>query len=265
MIPVRFSPKSLTSVRDQRRGRSRTPRQHVCYNKKVSMRKSLRFLAIWIGCVVAVEVLAFALALLFLGIGRRVALSRSWREVQGTVLAVDRKNHLSVTVGYSVGSKMVVQTFQGSYRRVGDLVQVYCSPDDPSLSGIENPSSALRHEIRLFVLAGVMLGTFLGLAFGLHAINEAFTWPWFSLRPTPRLALLVVSFGVVDGIASSLVSDRNGARLWFAHGLVLSGTILLCARALRLAPEVSWSEFVKSRTSGIGMLLVVIGQIVRWY
>jgi hypothetical protein len=109
-----------------------------------------------------------------------------------------------------------------------------------------------------------MLGTFLGVAIWLYAVSEAHTWPWFSFRPTPRLAILVISLGILIGIASSLVSDRAGARLWIAHGLVISGTILLCTRVLNLAPEISWSEFVKSRISGIGMLLVVIGQIVWW-
>lgn len=73
-----------------------------------------------------------------------------------------------------------------------------------------------------------------------------------------------VATAVVIGTVSNLISQPGGWRLWLADALVFGGTTLLCARAFRIAIDVPWSVYVKSRAFTIGVLLVLVGQFVGW-
>jgi hypothetical protein len=68
----------------------------------------------------------------------------------------------------------------------------------------------------------------------------------------------------VIGTASNLILQRSGWRLWVALALVVGGTTLLCIRAFRIALDVSWSVYIKSRTFIAGVLLVIVGQVIGW-
>ena len=54
----------------------------------------------------------------------------------GTVVTVDRQNHLSISVRYSVEGRFIEQTYEGSEKSVGEAVYVYYSPKDATVSDI---------------------------------------------------------------------------------------------------------------------------------
>jgi hypothetical protein len=215
-------------------------------------------------CVLALAAFIFAVEF---GLNRargRFALSRSWKVTTGTVFARDLRNHLSISVRYSVEGRFVEQTYEGSEKNVGDAVLVYYSPKDATLSDIRNPADSLRRDLQLFLAACVVLGTFASIFITFPAIGQALAWPLAKFQVKPRFVTTWVAVAVFIGTASNLILQRSDWWLWLADALVVGGTTLLCIRAFRLALDDPWGVYLKSRTFVIGGLLVLVGQIVGW-
>ena len=224
----------------------------------------MRGFAIWIGCVLTLEAFLFGLAFGLAGEGRRVMLSKEWRVTTGRVMTVDRSNHNSVTVRYNVDGRRIEQTFAGSEKGVGDIVDVYYSPTDANLADIRNPTVSVRHDLRLLFLAGLVLGTFISVIISFRAINEALAWPGTKFRLKPRFAMTWVAIATLVGTVSKLLSGSAGPRMWLADAFVICGATLLCVEAFRLASETPWTVFVRSRLFIFGLVFVIIGQFIGW-
>jgi hypothetical protein len=228
------------------------------------MRQAMKALAIWIGCVVALEAFVFAVAFGLAGAGRQVTLSRDWRTTAGIVMAVDRGNHNSVTVHYTVDGRQIEQTFSGSEKNIGDGVEVYYSPNDGHLADIENPTLSVRNDLRFLSLAALALGTFASVFINFRSAGRALAWPLVSVRLSPRFAMIWIAIAVLAGIVSGLLFAPVGRQAWLPHAFTVCGVFLLCLRAFRLAGEASWNRFVRSPIVVLGVALVVISQLIRW-
>ena len=137
------------------------------------MWRALRFLAVWICCVLALAVFGFGVEFGLNGAQRRIVLSKSWKVTTGTVVGFDRRNHNSITVRYSVENRQVEQTFQGSEKGVGEAVCVYYSPKDANLSDIRNPADSLQNDLQIFLIGCVVLGTFTSIFVTFPVIGRA--------------------------------------------------------------------------------------------
>ena len=228
------------------------------------MRRAIRFLAIWICCVLALAVFGFVVEFGLNGAGRRVALARAWKTTTGTVIARDTRNHNSISVRYSVEGRQVEQSFQGSDKGIGEAVCVYYSLKVATLSDIRNPALSLRNNLESLLAGCLVLGTFASIFISFPVIGHALTWPRARFRVTPRFIMAWVATAVVIGTVSNLLSQPRGWRLWLADALVFGGTTLLCIRAFRVALDVPWMVYIKSRTFIIGVLLVLVGQVIGW-
>lgn len=224
----------------------------------------MRWLAIWIGCVLTLEAFLFGLAFGLAGEGRRVMLSKEWRITTGRVMTVDRSNHNSVTVRYNVDGRRVEQTFTGSEKGVGDIVDVYYSPTDVNLADIKKPTVSVRHDLRLLFLAGLVLGTFISVIISFRAISVALAWPWAKFPLKTRFVMAWVAIATVAGAIATLLSGSVGPRMWLADAFVICGATLLCVEAFRLASETPWKVFVRSRLFTFGLVFVIIGQLIGW-
>ena len=234
------------------------------FPRQFSPLQFLRVLAIWIGCVLTVEAFLFGVAFGLAGEGRRVTLSKDWRATTGTVVTVDRSNHNSVTIRYNVDGQQVERTFTGSEKNVGEVLDVYYSPSDLNLADITNPSVSVRHDLRLLFLAGLVLGTFISVIISFRAISHALAWPWTKFRLKPRFVMTWVAIATFIGAASNLLSAPIGTRVWLADAFAVCGATLLCVEAFRLASEIQWPVFVRSRLFIFGLLFVIIGQLIVW-
>jgi len=235
------------------------------YNARgIGMQRSLKFLGVWISCVLALEMFIFGSAFVLGDFAHRIALSKSWTTTTGRVVAVDRDNHNSVTVRYSVEGRVIDQTFQGSKKEIGQPVNVYYSRHDATLADIRNPSVSVPNDVRFLSLLGLVFGTFCSMPYVFRAFGQVLGWPWTRFRLTPRFAMTAIAAGVFIGTVANLFSRRGGYRLWMADVLVVCGTALLCIRTYRVASETTFWIFVKSRLVIVGVLLVVAGQLVSW-
>jgi hypothetical protein len=208
----------------------------------------------------------FVFGLLFgvLGAWRRVELAKSWIETTGRVEAVEPGKHNSITVRYTVGAQVIETNFSRSTKTVGDAINVYYSPKDPSLSDIENPEDSIRRDTRFWELACLALGTFAAISIHFRAIGLALSWPWTKIRSTPRTIVSWTAIGVVAGTVAGAFSVRAGVRLWLADVFMLGGITLLCIRAFRVAPGVAWIVFVRSKMILVGAVLLLIGSLIGW-
>jgi hypothetical protein len=223
------------------------------------MRKSLtRILSIWIVCVAVL----YAGTWVFFGAGKLVSLSRSWAIAKGTIVGVDRRQHLSITVNYSANGKRIEQVFQGSHKNVGDSVDVYYSSVDPSNAALENPEDLLHSEIHTWALASLMLGTFAASLIIFPSLGQVLGWPWTKARLRPRLAVALITLSVLIGSAVGLASGRRGVLILLADGLVMCGLGLLCRRALQLPSEAPWNIFVRSWEVPLAVILIITAQFV---
>jgi len=224
------------------------------------MRKSLtRALSIWIACVAVL----YAGTWVFFGTGGLVSLSRSWTIAKGTVVSVDRGQHLSITVNYAADGKRIEQVFQGSYKNVGDSVDVYYSQQNPSNADLENPEDLLRSEIRTWTLASLTLGTFAASLIIFPSLAQVLGWPWTKIRLAPRLAVGLIALSVLIGTGVGFTSGRRDVLILFADGLVISGLALLFRRAFRLPSETPWKIFVRSWEVPVAAILIVAAQFVE--
>jgi hypothetical protein len=223
------------------------------------MRRSVKFLSVWIGCAFCFAALTLGVQFGLNGAGRRVSLARSWKVTTGNVVAVDRNNHLSIAVRYSVEGRQVEQTFQGSEKGIGELVTVYYSPRDATLADIRNPASSLGDDLKLLSVGRVGFGLFLSIFSNFRVVDQTFAWPWLTFHPTPRFVMTYILVAVFIGTAANLVFQPHGWKVWLAGASVLGGTILMCVAAFRLAVEIPWKVYFKSRIFVYGVLLVLIG------
>jgi len=198
----------------------------------------------------------------FFGAGKLVSLSRSWTIAKGTIVGVNRGQHLSITVNYAADGKRIDQVFQGSYKNVGDSVDVYYSPVDPTNANLQNPEELLRSEIRTWALASLMLGTFAASLIIFPSLGQVLGWPWTRIVLKPRFAFGLIALYVVIASIVGLISGRFGALMLLGDGLAISGTGILCWRAFRLPEEAPWSAFVRSWQVAIATVLVVAAQFV---
>jgi hypothetical protein len=224
------------------------------------MRKPLtRILLIWIACIVVL----YAGTWMFPGTARLVSLSKSWATAEGTIVGVDRAQHLSITVDYdTVDGKRIEQVFQGSYKNVGDGMVVYYSPVEPSNAALENPEALLRSEIRTRALVSLPLGTFAASLIIFPSLGRVLGWPWTRITLQPRLAFGLIALCVVIASIIGLISGPFRPLILLGDGLAITGTGLLCWRAFRLPREVPWSTFVRSWQVVIAAVLVVAAQFV---
>jgi hypothetical protein len=226
------------------------------------MRQALKCFLIWAGCVITLEVFCFG-AFGLGGVAHRISLSRSWRVSTGTIVAVDRNNHNSITVLYPVEGRPIERTFTRSERDVGENVTVYYSPIDPTNADIENPAVSLRNDLRFLFLAGLGLGTFASIFINFRIAAEALARPWTMFRLTPRFAVGWMAIAVLIGSVSSLGSSAEERPAWLSRALVLCGTAFLCVQAFRTA-SASWSLFLRSRMFIVGAFFIVVGQLISW-
>lgn len=222
------------------------------------MRKALRALSIWLACVG----ILYASTWLFPGTRRLVSLSRSWTITRGTVVGVDREQHLSITVEYSARARRFNEVFQGAYKNLGDSVDVYYSPQDPGNAALEDPNDLLRSEVRTWTLGSFVLGTFAAIFVIFPSLGHVAGWPWTKITLKPRFAFGLIALYVVIASIVGLISGRFGALILLGDGLAISGTGLLCWRAFRLPQEAPWSTFVRSWQVVIAGVLVVAAQFV---
>ena len=108
-----------------------------------------------------------------------------------------------------------------------------------------------------------MLGTVASII-NFPVIDEALAWPRAKFQIKPRFVTTWVAAAVLAGTASNLILLRSGRRLWLADALVVGGTTLLCLRAFRVALDVPWIAYIKSRTFLIGVLLLLTGEVIVW-
>jgi len=228
-----------------------------------SLRTILRFVAIWLGCVAALDLLFFGAFFGLAGEWRYVQLARSWGVSTGTVVAVDRGNHLGITVRYSVNGREIQQAFGGSYKNVGDTAEVYYLAKDPTMADIRNPREWLKNTLRVFLLGNLVLGAFVALMIHFPAVGQALSWPWSGFRIRPRFALTWIAIAVLIGSIGPFFSGTLGGRLLLADAFVLGGPGLLCRRAFQLPYETSWCVFAKSTAVLVAVFLIVSGQLVN--
>jgi len=194
---------------------------------------------------------------------RRIELARSWQTTTGTVVAVDRGNHLSITARYFVNHKQFEQTLAPSYKTVGDAVVVYYLPSDPNVAGIENPRDWLDNTLRVFLIGTIMMSAFVAVMIRVPAVGQALSWPWSGFRIRPRFAMIWIAIAVLVGSVVPLFAGAVSGRLLLADGLVLGGTALLCRRAFQLPYEASWRIFARSRTVLLAVALLIAAQLVN--
>jgi uncharacterized protein DUF3592 len=199
------------------------------------MRRTLRFLLVWMCCVLALAAFIFAVEFGLNGARRRVAFSRSWKVTTGTVFAVDRQDHLSISVRYSAEGRALEQTYEGSEKGIGDAVPVYYSPKDATVSAIRNPADSLRRDLQLLSIACLAFGTLFSCLINFQVVGEAFARPWPTFQMTPRLVMTYTATGVFIETGSNLILRHPGGRLLLADALVVGGTTLLCIRAFHVA------------------------------
>lgn len=200
---------------------------------------------------------------MFPGTVRLVSLSKSWTVAEGTIVQVDRAVHLSITVDfYTAGGKRNEQVFQGSYKNIGDAVDVYYSPVDPSNADLENPEDRLRSEIRFRALASLMLGTFAASLIIFPSLGQVLGWPWTKITLKPRFAFGLIAPYVVIASIVGLISGRFGALILLGDGLAISGIGILCWRAFRLPQAAPWSTFVRSWEIPVAVILIITAQFV---
>lgn len=228
------------------------------------MRYALKFLKIWIACLIGLEAFCFLVAFPIVGGYQAIILSRSWRVTTGTVVAVDRGNHDSATVRYLVGGQEFSRAFSRPFTSVGESMDVYYSPEHPPLSSLERPDLSLRGEIRFFGLGGLIQATFVALMIEVYRLVGS---PWtllVGLTHRPRFVMTWIAIAVLVGVIARSFSAGVSGRLWLGDACVLSGVALLCARAFRIPSDVSWMTFARSRAFAVGVLLILAGQLTAW-
>jgi hypothetical protein len=230
----------------------------------IPVRYALRFLKIWIACLIGLEAFCFLVAFPVVGGYQAIILSRSWRVTTGAVVAVDRGNHDSATVQYLVGGQEFSRAFSLPFATVGESMDVYYSPERPALSSLERPDLFLRGEVRFFGMAGLIQATFVALSIAAYRPVRTPLTLLARLTLRPRFFMTGIAIAVFVGVISGLFSASSGARLWFGDVCVLCGVGLLCARAFRVSSDVSWLAFVRSKAFAIGVILILAGQLAAW-
>lgn len=228
------------------------------------MWQAVKPLGIWVGSVFVLELFFFCVTFGLTDAGTRVRLSRSWRVTTGTVVAVNKANHNSITVRYTVNNRQIQQAFNGSEKSLGDIVEVYYSPSDWHIADIENPTLSVENDLRFLLLSGLVLGTLASVLINFRAVGRALVWPWTKAHPSPRFVVTWIGIAVLVATLSSVLSAPVQVQPWLARGLVVLGAALLCTQAFRMAAEISWYRFLRSPLALLGVLLVVVGQVVQW-
>ncbi len=219
---------------------------------------SFRKLAIvWFACS---GILGLLLSLIS-GIPQLIRLSHRFSLTTGRVTKVDRLQHQSIMVDYSVSGIRYRQTFSPYLWPEAASVEVYYDPNDPVNSVLERPTWLLQMRLKSCAYASLALATTLTffVAFGERARVFA-----ANIRVRPQLAMTLILLGVAAGIGVQLHSSGLQRTALVAGVVVLSGCLVVLATTISLPPQSGWMELFKARSFWLGVFLVIVGNLLRF-
>ena len=191
-----------------------------------------------------------------------VILSQRAHTTIGSVAAVDRLNHASVEVQYTIGGRHFQGTFAPYYLNRGQTVTVYYDPDGPDAAEIEKPSGLLRKNLEVSTLGSLLFASVMALS-----IFVPVPWwrrpAWVSIKPRWTITGAVTLTFTVVILNWSRGRNLDDGRMWISDVCVLLGTLLVLARALQANRDAGWAVVLRSKLIVAGVSLIILGQSLR--